>query len=106
MKKVYNFLFGYNKKKFTAIVVLQFIGWIILAIAEEASAGILIGICWDLFSVEALGVVLAIIFGMIIGAINGFFINLILHVIELLENSASSLKVLEEKSKNNNTDNT
>ena len=35
MKKVYNFLFGYSKKKFTAIVILQFIGWIILSIIFE-----------------------------------------------------------------------
>ena len=108
MSKVYNFLFGYSKKKFTAIIILQLIGWIILAIWEEVEEGILIGICWDLFRFEALGVILAILFGIIMGCINGFFINLIPHVIELLESSASSLKVLKEKSEsnNNNTDNT
>ena len=111
MKKVYNFLFGYSKKKFTAIVILQFIGWIILSIIFEYNIQLLCEFfdsCFGLSDPEGAGIVTSIIFGIILGSINGFFINLILYVIELLESSASSLKVIKEKSEsnNNNTDNT
>ena len=106
MSKIYNFLFGYSQKKLKAIVILQFIGWIILAIIEEAESGIFIDISWDICRSEALGVVVAILFAIILGSINGFFINIIAHIIELLESSASSFKALKEKSESNNTDNT
>lgn len=113
MSEFYNFLFGYSKKKFTAIIILQLIGWIILAIWEEVESGIFHAFFWHhtpfgTGACDVLGFILAFIFGIIIGCINGFFINLIPYVIELLESSASSLKVLKEKSEsnNNNTDNT
>lgn len=111
MSKVYNFLFGYSKKKFKAIVILQFIGWIILSIIFENDIQLLCEFFYSIFDLsdpEGAGIVTSIIFGIILGSINGFFINLVPHVIELLESSESSLKVLKEKSEsnNNNTDNT
>lgn len=122
--KVYNFLFKYNKKKFTVLIVLQFIGTIILSINLELKEEFLQDFLYDIIfntnldslslSVQIffvnvckfLGVITAIIVGIFVGGYNGFFINLIPHVIDLLESSASSLKTLKEKSESNNTDNT
>ena len=106
MSKIYNFLFGYSQKKLKAIVVLQLIGLITLVIIEEVTNGVFMDIFWDLCRSELLGVVVAVLLAIIVGCINGFFINIIANIIELLESSASSLKALKEKSESNNTDNT
>ena len=93
MSEIYNFLFGYSKKKLKAIVVLQFIGLITLVIIEEATNGAVMHYFWlkEIYP-EELGFVAAVLFAIIVGAINGFFINIIAHIIDLLESSASSLK--------------
>ena len=112
VQKVYNFLFKYNKKKFTVLIVLQFIGTIILSIKLELKEEYISDFLYDIINhsnwdvCAFLGVITAIIVGIFVGGYNGFFINLIPHVIDLLENSASSLKTLKEKSESNNTDNT
>lgn len=114
VQKVYNFLFKYNKKKFTVLIVLQFIGTIILSIELELKEEYISDFLYDIIDYSNwnwdvcafLGVITAIIVGIFVGGYNGFFINLIPHVIDLLESSASSLKTLKEKSESNNTDNT
>ena len=112
VQKVYNFLFKYNKKKFTVLIVLQFIGTIILSIELELKEEYISDFLYDIINhsnwdvCAFLGVITAIIVGIFVGGYNGFFINLIPHVIDLLESSASSLKTLKEKSESNNTDNT
>ena len=112
VQKVYNFLFKYNKKKFTVLIVLQFIGTIILSIELELKEEYISDFLYDIINhsnwdvCAFLGVITAIIVGIFVGGYNGLFINLIPHVIDLLESSASSLKALKEKSESNDTDNT
>ena len=112
VQEVYNFLFKYSKKKFTVLIVLQFIGTIILSINLELKERFLKDFFYDIIFhtnsdfCKFLGIITAIIVGIFVGGYNGLFINLIPHVIDLLESSASSLKALKEKSESNDTDNT
>lgn len=96
-KNIFDIIFGYKSIKLKILIVLQLIGCIVLSIILVQNS---------VYNYEAVPIIIAVIFGIILGLINGFIIYIVAHIIDLLESSSSSLKVLAEKSESNNTDNT